>query len=258
MKQTKELSEILGTISGDGWIESTEKGLYIVGNIKDDKEYFDKHLGPLFSKTLIEVKPKIYPYWSVYGIHTYKQEIIRDVIKLGIKKGKKVDSVKVPKWIFSSREFMVFFLKGLFDTDGNFGCKKCYGRYDNEFNKKYHTQPIVRIDSISKQLLVDVFEIMKRLDLHPEKIKMRKGGLKCGKWCMDSYFIKLNKRDEIKTWFETLKLSSNPKHIDKYLIWKKFGFYPPKINSIERKEILKGKINPYFYYDLRETGFEPA
>lgn len=243
-----EIAEICGAVIGDGWIESTESALYIVGNITEDKDYFDKHLGPIFSKTFIRVNPRLYPYWSVYGIHTYAQNIIKDIIKLGIQKGNKANYAKIPKWIFSSKKLMAAVLRGLFDTDGSFYCKKCYGKYDNEFRKKYHCQPTIQIKSTSKELIVQIFKIMERLDLHPEKIKIRKGGFLYNKNCKESYFVKLNKLDEIRKWFEILKLSSNPKHITKYLIWKKFGFCPPYTTLVDRKRILEGNIDLSSYY----------
>lgn len=62
----------------------------------------------------------------------------------------------------------------------------------------------------------------------------------------DSYHIVVDGGINVKKWFEIIG-SKNPKHITKYQIWKKFGFCPPKTTIIQRKEILKNKISPYFY-----------
>ena len=241
----EKLAEICGAFIGDGWIESRGTSCYLAGHLSEDKEYYDKHIVRLFKETLIQVKPKMYPYWGVYGIGVHKKEIINLLVQLGIQKGKKVYSTEVPEWILSAhRKIKIAFLRGLFDTDGNFHCKKCYGRYDNSFRKKYHCQPRIVINAVSSKLMIQAFNILEELGLHPESIKSRvgKGNRK------PSFIIKLNKLDEMKQWFEILKLSANPKHTTKYLLWKKFGFIPPKTTIEERKNILKGEIDIYSYY----------
>ena len=55
----------------------------------------------------------------------------------------------------------------------------------------------------------------------------------------------------VNKWFEIIG-SNNPKHITKYLIWKKHGFCPTKTNLKERRKILKGKIDVYSYYQKQE------
>src|SRR3989344_3701849 len=41
---------------------------------------------------------------------------------------------------------------------------------------------------------------------------------------------------------------TNQKHITKIEIWKKYGFCPPYTTLHERKQILKGKLDPYGFY----------
>lgn len=40
----------------------------------------------------------------------------------------------------------------------------------------------------------------------------------------------------------------NPVQITRYLVWKKFGFCPPKIGIEKRKLILNGKLDPKYFY----------
>lgn len=247
-KQDANLAEICGAFIGDGWIDSKKTAFYILGDPKEDKEYYDFHLGPLFSKRIEKTKPKHHIYWSVYGIHSYKKSTINFFIKNKMMAGKKANKAFFPKWILSSEKLMIAALRGLYDADGNFHCKKCYGKYDNSFRKKYHCQPRIILTSTSKKLIIQSFEILKKLGFHPEKIKLRKGGLKNKRNCSKSYIIKINKLDEIKRWFEKIKLSKNPKHITKYLIWKKHGFCPPKLSQNQRKRILNGSLNPNKFY----------
>lgn len=247
-KKNSDIAEICGAIIGDGWIETKGKALYITGHPTEDKVYYDQYLASLFSKNFIKVKPKIYRYWRVYGFGVYKQKIIKEIIKLGIKTGNKSSNIRIPKWIFVKEKFMIAVLRGIFDSDGSFYCGKCYGKYDNAFRKKYHCQPRIQITSISKNLIIDTFKIMLDLGFHPEKIKSRKEGFKCGRNCKKSYLIRLNRLKEIKNWFKLFKLSANPKHISKFKLWIKFGFCPPSTTLEERRKILKGEININSYY----------
>jgi hypothetical protein len=52
--------------------------------MKEDRDYYDMHFDPLFSKNFVEVKPKEFPYWRVYGFGMYKRNIVKEPISLGI------------------------------------------------------------------------------------------------------------------------------------------------------------------------------
>ena len=93
-----EIAEIFGAFIGDGWIESDKDALYITGSPTEDKEYYDKHLGPLFSKHFTLVNPKKFTYWGVYGIVTYKKEVINKAIILGFQVGHKSLVAKIPEY----------------------------------------------------------------------------------------------------------------------------------------------------------------
>ena len=249
MKLSSPIAEICGALIGDGWIESRGGALYLCGNMTEDKDYYDHHMGGLFSTHFKPIKLRYYPYWSVYGFHIYNKQIIHDILGLGVPKGRKASVVAAPEWIFTSLDNMKSFLKGVFDTDGSFTCKKCYGKYDSYFRKNYHCQPRIEFRLTSKGLIEDLSAILEKLGLSPESIKKRKGGLICGKNCKDSYLLRLNRIDHIKKWFDLHSLSSNPKHLTKYLIWKKFGFCPPNTTIEERKLILSEHLDPYNYYN---------
>ncbi len=81
--------ELLGAFIGDGWIEKRGTALYICGSPTEDKWYYDNFLAPLFSKYFSAVKPKSFPYWSVYGLVSYKSAIIKKALSLGFHAGEK-------------------------------------------------------------------------------------------------------------------------------------------------------------------------
>ena len=252
MKETnkEKLAEICGAFIGDGWIESRGRSCYLAGNKTEDKEYYDEHMTQLFKEVLIETKPQLYPYWRVYGIGLHNVRLIQFLTNLGIPKGKKAHSAQIPQWILSSHDdaIKIAFLRGLFDTDGCLESKKCYGKYDTPFRKKYHCQPRIVFTSISEVLMIQVLNLLKELQFHPEKINLRKGGFMNNFNHEKSYRIRLNKLEEIKRWFDILYISANPKHTTKYFLWKKFGFVPPRTTIEERRNILKGEVDIYSYY----------
>ena len=171
----KDIAEICGALIGDGWIESRGGSLYICGNKKEDRDYYDKHLIPLFSSTFHKVVGKDYPYWEVYGFGLHRKNIIEKISNLGIMKGKKVYDVSVPNWIFKDKKFMVSFLIGIFDTDGGIFCGKSYGRYVRGFRKKYHHDIRLRISSSSLRLIKGIERIGKKLSIEFTKIRLKKG-----------------------------------------------------------------------------------
>ncbi len=249
IKESKEIAELCGAVMGDGWIEERERGFFIAGDPKEDKEYYDKHLSDLINKVLeIKTFPKSFPYWGVYGISLYKQELIKKLLTFGLAKGKKVKSAYVPEWILNSKnsQFIFSFIRGLFDTDGCVFCQRDYTKYADEFNSKYHTKIRVRICCISWQLIEQVFNLCQRNGFRSVK-RVIKRGFSHYRNRNDVYILEINGLSSIDKWFKELK-PTNPKHLTKYLIWKKFGFCPPNTSIGQRKEILKNKLNPYSLY----------
>lgn len=167
---------------------------------------------------------------------------------MGLNKGRKAEIVRFPDWAFSNKKLLISILRGIFDSDGCFYCHKSYGKYDTEFKKKYDCNPRIHITSISKNLMVDISKALKILGFHPDNIRFNKGNTNHGKNNKDSYGIRVSRINEVIKWFEVEKMSSNPKHITKYLIWRKYGVLPSYTKLEERRKILKGTINPYSYY----------
>lgn len=244
-----EVAEILGCFIGDGWIENRGDALYIAGNATEDKDHYDNVIAPIFSKYFIKVKPKLFPYWSVYGIVTYRKKIISKASDLGFQKGKKCKIARIPEYIMKSKnsELWKSVLRGIFDTDGCFYCKKNYGKYHTEWSKKYHTSPRIKFGLTSKELVRQIGILLNRIDIDYKKSE-RTEGIISEKNCSTVYMLNIWKLDSINKWFEKIG-SSNPRQITRYKIWKKFGFLPPYTNLNQRKQILTNKLNPYDFYD---------
>ena len=248
IKGKEDIAEFCGAVMGDGWIGEREKGFFIAGDSTEDKDYYDKHLLRIVNKILnIKLKNKNFPYWGVYGISIYKKSLIKRLLDFGLAKGKKVKSAYVPDWILKSNKKINFsFIRGLFDTDGCIFCQKDYTDYANKFNSKYHTKIRIRIGCISSKLIDEVFILCNKHGFKCVK-RVYKRGFDYHRNRSDIHILEINEIASINRWFKELK-PSNPKHITKYLIWKRFGFCPPNTTISQRKQILKNKLNPYSLY----------
>jgi len=120
---TEEIAECAGIIAGDGTIwKEKNRGLRIRirGNPKDEQEYYNNWVKPLFERTFnIKVLSKHFSGGS-YGIEINSSKIARffsEVFELPI--GKKATTIKFPKCLLEARkEVKLAFLRGLIDTDG--------------------------------------------------------------------------------------------------------------------------------------------
>ncbi len=242
MNPSPEIAEICGLIIGDGWIQKRGCSLFITGDITEDREYYDNHLSNLFSKTFLKTKPKLFPYWKVYGLGIYNKEVINKLIDLGIQPGKKVYTAKIPSWSFDSKEISASLLRGLFDADGSIFCGKSYGKYAKGFRLSYHHDMRLRIGSASKQLCEDIKKLGKNIDLEFVGPRLIKGKFSNKRNNHNFYVLELNKDSSIINFFEKSVIPKNSKHTTKYKIWKRFGFCPPKTNlkeTVDRKVVLK-------------------
>lgn len=247
IQDKEKIAELCGAIIGDGWIQSDRRCFFIVGDPLEDKEYYDKYLSNIFKEILIDVKPKEFPYWKVYGIGIYKKEIIKRIVNWGLPTGKKVETAKIPDWIKkANKKVKISFIRGFFDTDGSIFCQRDYAKYAKEFNKKYHTKIRLRMSGISEGLINQIEKMNLEVGFNLRK-RIIKRGFKNNRNNKDVFILEMNKISNIVKFFEELK-PSNPKHITKYMVWKKFGFCPPYTKINQRKDILKKKVNPYKLY----------
>ena len=246
--QKEDIAEFCGATIGDGWIQSNEKSFFLAGDPTDDKEYYDFRIVPLINKILnIELNAKDFPYWKVYGISIHKKELIKKLISFGLPTGKKVDIAEIPRWIMKSNKKVISaFIGGLFDTDGCIFFSRDYTKYATEFTSKYHSKVRIRISSISKRLMTQTEKIVNKIGIHCIKRELKRG------WANNRnnhnvYILEINRIEDIKEFFDG-RISKNPKHVTKYKIWKRFGFYPPKLTVEQRKQILKNELDPNIFY----------
>lgn len=196
---TPELAEIVGIMLGDGCLHRTKKG-YLHSMIAFHKEelFYLNHVKILFESYF-------YPY--IFRIDELKDEFMlrnssscigRIMMKVGLIPGNKTkNKVKIPKWIFSNKEFLISVMRGLFDTDG---C--VYRKYD------HYAQIQFKFGCI--EILKSVREVLILLGFHPTKIQWEpnhKG--------YTGYKIYLSRQEEIDRFFEKI-IPMNAKHVERF------------------------------------------
>jgi len=218
----KSFSELLGAFAGDGWMSKGSSGisLFITGNPKDEREYYDKRISVLFKKTFkIKVLPREFPYWGTYGICVGKRFVTKEFISAGMTVGKKCNTVKVPATTIANPKLYAPFICGLFDTDGCIYFKKSYNKNASKWQKANHHIPIIMIGTVSKNLATDSLKVLHFLGL---KFSIRIMKPYNGNY--PTYRLELEGKAKAKEFFRKIK-PKNKRHIDKFELWLSQGFY---------------------------------
>ncbi len=238
MKIDEDLAEILGMHIGDGCISVTKRysEYYLGGDLKEEKEYHDEWVKPLFNKKIMipffnkEVNYKEHPKVGIYGFHIFNKEVVKFFEKLGVPAGKKTN-IKAPLQIINNQKLHKRFIRGLFDTDGNI-----YFDKNRSAKNPINNVPNIKLDNISKPLIDQVHKMISNLGLHPRLKKPYQG--KGNRHKIHSILI--YRKGDIKYFIEEIGFK-NSKHHTRWLVYKKQGFLQPRTTLEERKKILSSK-----------------
>lgn len=237
--ENPEIAEILGAFIGDGWIEKRGSAWYICGNPEEDKEYYDDFLAPLFSKHFISVKPRHFTYWGVYGIVTYRTEIIKKALASGFHAGDKARTVTIPDEIMNSENLDVktAVLRGIFDADGTFYAIRKTGKYDSVWSQTHHAQPRLTLSSASQGLMRQISTLLDEIGIL-YCVSVVPAGFCSGRNHNTTYRLWINRCESIFRWFEVIR-TSNPRLTSRYEVWKRLGYLPPYTTHSYRKALLE-------------------
>lgn len=238
MRITKELAELIGIHIGDGCL--SDNGRYkeyaLLGDIDEEREYYDNHVVPLFNKIISkpllgkEIKSKCYPSNGVYGFKIFNDNIFNFYKSLGITVGSKINT-KIPK-IFLSERLLKSVLRGIFDTDGTL-----YFEKNRSAKVPANKVPNIKIGSTSKPLAKQIMKILKNLKFNP----MWKRPYKGRRDKNFNYYVVIHRKDDIKKFIGDIGFN-NPKHKTKWEFYKKFGYYIPRMTIKERRRILNNNF----------------
>jgi len=222
-KISKEFSELIGAFVGDGWISqgNTGKTLVISGSPKDEKEYYER-IRYLFEMVFeAEVRPRHFEYWKTFGIMVCKKNIINEFIKVGLPVGHKSSIVDAPKQIIDNSFLHIPFIRGFFDTDGCIYFKKSYNFNASKWQKSCRHRPVILLCSTSKRLIDSLDAMLRLIDF---KFRHEKPQLPGKRSKHTAYRLTLEGKKNAERFFDIIK-PKNLKHINKFNLWLKQGFY---------------------------------
>ncbi|MBU0929683.1 MAG: hypothetical protein KJ623_01270 [Nanoarchaeota archaeon] len=149
IRKNKELAEFIGIILGDG---SVYKNTLNITFDKRNTNYIE-YVNNLFKETFnLKFKKRINPKRNEAHLYYYNQNLIKRLVKLGLKKGDKIKSqVGIPNWIKNNKLYSKRCIGGLIDTDGCiYFCKREKHIY-------------IKFTNFNQQLLDDFKEVTKNL-----------------------------------------------------------------------------------------------
>lgn len=208
-----ELAYLCGVLIGDGCIwNREEKHDYLikcVGNPKDEKEFFNQVIGPLF-KRVFNFTPKMRELDSktTFGFTIYSKVLYNYLTKeLGMFHNKKDFSLHIPTIFKKDKQVLINLIRGLFDTDGCICFKKRY--------RKEPYYPVISFSSLSKRLALEIakvlksegFKIVETYDYKTSDVRAKAGFTQINR-------LELNGYDNLRRWMATIGFY-NPKNLSK-------------------------------------------
>jgi len=191
------------------------------GDSRNDKEFYSK----IFPEIFESVHGKKLKIYKKNGENTIiavlnSKEIAEKKISLGMPSGNKLKLLAVPSWI--SGRFVPHFIRGLADSDFSVSFKK---------NRKgINCEPRIEFFTNNKVLATFVFENLKKMNFNPAFEEASKRGFK-------EFRIRMYGKKMLEDWMSKIGFS-NPKHLSKVYLFKKFGFVKPKQTTDERLSLL--------------------
>lgn len=226
-KLDEKLSEEIGIFIGDGYLSkySNHHEFGICGNLVDDYKYMVGFVKPLMKKLFNSSGSLIISQAQhTIGIRFWSKAVFLFHSKvLGLPIGRKRDSLEIPKKVlYSLRHVLLSCIRGIADTDATLTFKRKH--------KRVPYYPSIKIELASKRVIEQIAQTLR----HDFKIftlydaEDKRGYI--------SHRIELNGAENLEKWIKLIGFR-NPKHLSKYVFWRKYGFYSPSLTN-ERLRIL--------------------
>lgn len=166
-----DLAELIGVILGDGHIRkfprTEELSIFSNSNNPGFVTRYSALVGNIFDK-----KPTVKQHsgQNCIRIRIYQKNISRRVgIPFSPRKNKKIS---IPRWILNSRDFILRYLRGLYEAEGSFCVHLPTSTYKLLFSNR------------NESMLTNVFYLMQILGFHPH-------------WTRSNFMIQISKKDEV-------------------------------------------------------------
>lgn len=205
-KDTTQLAEFFGILTGDGYIGKYGSNyvIEIAGNKFKDKEYLENHVSNLIY-LLFNLKPNIYFRKDQNTMYAKIQSklVLQYLISKGFKMGFK-GRIDIPSWVKNNNELMISFAKGLFDTDGCLSLKRKEGKL----------YPTLSIASKSDLLITGVRSFLMDKEIS-SYFATYKYDNKMYKKPFIIYQVQVNGYKNVNSWFSLIG-SENKRNISKF------------------------------------------
>src|SRR3989344_223348 len=249
---TEDLAYLCGVLAGDGNINfNNNKGDYhvsCIGNPKDEKEYYNEIIVPLFKKMFnLDLKARYHDGNTTYGIRFGSKAISGFLVsKIGLPNGKKHNKLKIPN-VFKNKKFINNFIQGLADTDFDLCLKK----------KRKHgrpSYPVIAASFSTRKFIIELGELFNELGFSPVMDLDRKQlDIRFKKGHQRIYRFELNGHKKLLRWIEIIGFR-HPKMHKRINVWYKEN--KKKINKLlaERGFEFRSKNFIFTPTDLRVMG----
>ncbi|MEK6903580.1 MAG: LAGLIDADG family homing endonuclease [Nanoarchaeota archaeon] len=222
-----EFAELVGVIIGDGNIlyryQDKFYRLIVVGDVSQDIEYFMRLKNIIFKLTGKEPVIQSRKHKKGFGLELliYSKAFISFLVEdADLDYGNKTFIVKIPKRFTISWEIAKHVLRGIFESDGSL-----YFSKSKENN--YPTYPRIELRTSSQLLAYQVFDLLNKNKFEAKIMKTKYGDFK----------IYLSGEHKLEKWMREIGFS-NRNSLTKYLLWKKLGYYIPRISLLEREKLI--------------------
>lgn len=150
-----QLALLIGAILGDGNLTQMSRCQMLdIACFEDQKEWIEE-LKQLITAILGKAPAMYKPRTRCIHLRLYKQGLSTI---LGLPPGNKIkNQVRIPRWIFSSRTYLLQCLRGLFETDGCFVTHEAKHVY------------IAELANHNQSLLDDCEDALRLLGYHPQR-----------------------------------------------------------------------------------------
>lgn len=183
-----DMSSLLGLISGDGYLYDKEKAKdnsqWRIGFTEDDIIVIKKF--EYLVDKVFGIKPTTYLRKGTYFESYFNSRIVHEVLNKIFKfpSGKKINRLRIPKQVLSSRKYYIPFLRHLYSTDGRF--------------IKYKNYPRIGVESATQAFLLDVERLLRKENFNPRAYTWnRKKGNKL-------YGLYLNGESQVKLFYRKI------------------------------------------------------
>lgn len=179
--------------------------IYVAGDSRNDREFFT-HIVSLINR-LFDINVRISKRADCNGIYVRfsSKRVFELLCNFGFPVGKK-RKIMIPA-DFLRNQLWPHVTRGIFDTDGCLVLSKQH--------KKFHYYPRIEITNSSKQLIEQLHLLLIRAGF---ACSQRRAG--ANYWKLETAGVR-----NLEKWMRTIG-SNNQKHVRKYLIWQKLGYYP--------------------------------